>query len=120
MGVGMPNALPLVPTVIDESVSLVRRLVERARALLLCPREPNRLMPDADREHDSSATERNPSPEMWGAILIHARRHRTERQQRRLTPGSGIDPSAAILVPDYVMAPNGRARGLAWSAEEAR
>lgn len=102
-------------------MNLLSRLFERVRTLLLGAPESSRPTPDADREDGSGVTERNPSPEMWGAILIHARRRRAQRQRLALTPardtGPGADPPVRVA---YAFPPNGQARALAVSAREAR
>ena len=101
-------------------MNLVQRLLELVRTLLFGLPESGRQTPDADQEDGSSMTVRNPSPEMWGAILIHARRHRTRRQRLAPAPARDIELGAATPVRAYVLPPDGWARALALSAEEAR
>ena len=98
---------------------LVSRLLERVRTLLLGPPASSSPISDADREDSSGVIVRDPSPEMWGAILIHARRRRAQRQGLVLAPTRDIEPGAATPVRDYAFPPNGQARALAVSAQEA-
>ena len=102
-------------------VNLVPRLLEQVRTFLLG--RPEASLPtaaDADREDGSSVTVRDTSPEMWGAILIHARRRRAQRQEFVRASARGIEPGVDSLVRAYVFPPDGGARTLAASAREAR
>ena len=101
-------------------MNLVSRLLEQIRTLLFGPPEASCPTPDADREDGSSVIVRNPSPEMWGAILIHARRRRAQRQRLALTPARDTGPGADSPVCVYAFPPAGRARVLVVSAREGR
>ncbi|WP_371660746.1 hypothetical protein [Streptomyces sp. NBC_00280] len=100
-------------------MNLVPRLLERMRTLLLGPPASSSPIPYADREDGSGVIVRDPSPEMWGAILIHARRRRAQRQGLVLAHARDIEPGAATSVRAYAFPPNGQARALALSAQEA-
>ncbi|WP_157876580.1 hypothetical protein [Streptomyces graminilatus] len=97
-----------------------RRLLDRVRTLLLGLPEPCCPTPEGNQTSGSTTIAHNPSPEMWGAILIHARRRRVQRQGLVPTPTRFIEPGPAMPVRAYAYPPNGQARVLALSAREAR
>jgi hypothetical protein len=101
-------------------MNLVPRLLEQIRTLLFGAPVSSRPTPDADREDGSSVIVRDPSPEMWAAILIHARRRRARLQGLVPAPARDIEPGADSPVRAYVLPPNGRVRVLVVSAQEAR
>ena len=101
-------------------LNLVPRLLEQVRTFLLGRPEASCPTADADREDDSAVTVRDTSPEMWGAILIHARRRWAQRQGLVRAHGRGVEPGADSPVRAYVFPPDERTRALVSSAQEAR
>ncbi|MDX2544227.1 hypothetical protein ACOT81_21665 [Streptomyces sp. WI04-05B] len=99
---------------------LVPRLLERVRTLVLGPPAFSSPTPDADRDDGSGVIVHDPSPEMWGAILVHARRRRAQRQGLVPTRAWFVELGAALPVRAYAFPPNGQARALTLSAQEVR
>jgi len=109
------------PTALESTVNRLPRLLERVRALLLGPLESGRAtsdpVPDAGR---SLPPVRCPSPEMWGAMLVAARRRRAPHLWPPEPPAVEDGPVISALVRAYVPLPEQCARPLSLSVGEAR
>lgn len=112
----MFNELPLAPTIIDgatamhPTVNRGQRLLERVRALLLGTRKSDIATPDSASANERSLPVRCPSREMWGAVLVGARRRRAPHLWPHELPAVEDDLVTKALVRTYVLPRAGEAR----------
>lgn len=94
----------------ESTLNLVPRLFERVRSLLFAPHESGRATRIAAPEAGRSLPVRCPSPEMWGAVLVGARRRRAPHLWPPELPAVEDDPVTDALVRAYVPPPEQCAR----------
>jgi hypothetical protein len=108
------------PTGTESTVNRVLRLLERVRALLFGQPNPGCATPDTVSEAGCSLPVCCPSPEMWGAVLVGARRRRAPHLWSRELPTAEDDPVTSALVRPYLPPPEQCAGPLSPTPGEAR